>query len=189
MASYLAPTTVGNTRCSSQYQIALDKAESWEKLLRQTKEHVELHMYTDGSANAAKKTSGYAVIILVKLGIALPHLESSTDRTGVTHICPGHWTKPWPLGPSKLRLQQASFGWCRHKPFFRRLRVKMFYDCMAAGRAAGGQWTAPNALGDKTHDLELYLRGQCNIDLELCHVKGPHSADYIRENQVHTYIL
>ena len=45
-------------------------------------------------------------------------------------------------------------------------------DCLAAGRAATGEWAPVDALSVQTHNLELLMREIPGLRLRIEHVKG-----------------
>ena len=49
-------------------------------------------------------------------------------------------------------------------------------DCLAAGRAATGQWAPVDQLSKQIHNLELVLREMNGVEVTIEHVKG-HSGD------------
>ncbi|CAE7731174.1 unnamed protein product [Symbiodinium sp. CCMP2592] len=157
---------------------ALAQTISCEELLSRPRDpgELEVHLYTDGSAAAGHSRSGYAVTILLRLGV----FAAVFGLLGEQLI--GREGSLWPLeAPAALRSEQialvAAMLWVlQFRAFVSELNCTIFFDCMAAGYATNGRWQAPDQFGVQAHLLEMFLREQPGVTIHMEHVKG-HSGD------------
>ncbi|CAE7825551.1 unnamed protein product [Symbiodinium sp. CCMP2592] len=158
----------------------LEDAISCEDLLARPRASGDLTicLYTDGSADQGQQRSGYAVTILLRLG-----LGACVAVYGLlTEQLLGNGGSLWPTdAPAALRAEQvaivAAMLWVlQFRAFTNEVSCKIVFDCMAAGYATDGRWQAPDEFGAQAHLLELFLREQPGLLLSFDHIKG-HSGD------------
>ena len=156
---------------------ALDKAKAIPDLLGQASEDkAEVVLYTDGSAEQLSQRSGYSVIILLRIGAAFAVMGALGGQLR------GSSTTMWPdLEPMALHAEQVALAaallWVlQAQAVLPAFHCSVFYDCLAAGHAADGTWTALNDMGQRTHNMELLIRATPGLHVDFHHVKG-HSGD------------
>ena len=94
----------------------------------------------------------------------------------------GNDDSPWPHGgPAALTSEQvavaAALLWVvQAKTMLPAVDCCVHVDCLAAGRAATGEWAPVDALSVQTHNLELLIREIPGLRLRIEHVKG-HAGD------------
>ena len=151
----------------------LKQAVSWQEVIgRADPSGPRIHIYTDGSANEVDKQSGYSVVILMKI-------DATVALFGVMggQIL-GNPDSPWPcVGPAALTAEQvavaAALLWVvQAKSMLPCIDCSIHFDCLAAGRAATGQWAPVDRLSVQIHNLELAIREIPGVRLEIAHVKG-----------------
>ncbi|CAE7710018.1 unnamed protein product [Symbiodinium sp. CCMP2592] len=132
----------------------------------------QIHVYTDGSANDKQRTSGYAVVILLKWGTAIALFGIIGGQLL------GNEKTPWPLaGPAALTAEQvavaAALLWVvQARTMLPHIDCRLYVDCLAAGRAADGSWAPVDALSVQIHNLELAIRATAGVNISIEHVKG-----------------
>ena len=157
---------------------ALAQTIEWTELLARPRgdDVLELHLYTDGSANNKAKTSGYAVAVLLKLGVYIAVFGIISEQLL------GNAGTPWPVdAPAALRAEQVAITvalmWLlQFQSMLSSVKCEIHFDCLAAGYAATGQWQAPDNFGERAHLLESYIGARPGIDLHMAHVKA-HAND------------
>ena len=131
-----------------------------------------LHIYTDGSACACTGRSGYAVILLLKVGATFAILGVLGEQLL------GNEASEWmPLEPAALHAEQVAAAvallWLvQFRAFMPVIDGHLFVDCLAAGRAVTGQWAPPNELAVRSHNLELIIREMDGVRLQVHHVRS-----------------
>ena len=159
---------------------ALDHSSTWMELLAKPEaaQGLELCLYTDGSASTKPPRSGYAVTILLKLGLCFAVFGIIGDQLI------GASEELWPLdAPAALRSEQVAVAvalmWIlQFRALMPALTCTVSFDCMAAGYATMGKWQAPDEFGERIHLLEMYLREQPGLQLHFEHVKAHHSCPW-----------
>ncbi|CAE7374664.1 Pol [Symbiodinium sp. CCMP2592] len=151
----------------------VEAAPAWPSLLKaKPTGPIQLHVYTDGSACERTGRSGYAVVMLLKIGAVCAVfgvLGGPLEGAACTD---------WPVEqPPALHAEQvavaAALLWLLQlRCFIPQIEAQIFVDCLAAGRAATGQWAPPNELAMHSHNLELILREIDGVHLRIQHIKG-----------------
>eukprot|EP00439_Symbiodinium_sp_Y106_P029976 s4797_g3.t1 len=155
---------------------AVESARPWQDLIHNLGSSPpmppSLHIYTDGSACASTGKSGYAVILLLKVGAACAILGVLGEQLL------GNEASEWlPLEPAALHAEQVAAAvallWLMQlRAFIPVIDGHLFVDCLAAGRAITGQWALPNELAVRSHNLELITREMDGVQLQVHHVKS-----------------
>ncbi|CAE7254963.1 Pol [Symbiodinium sp. CCMP2456] len=149
---------------------------AWSDLLAANSgEHVELCLYTDGSADLKAGQSGYAVTILLKIGAAAAVFGILGGQLHGNEQSLWEETNQPSLGAEQVALAAALLWILQLKAMLQNVKATISYDCYAAGKAADGQWEAPNELGIRTFHLYHAITALPGIELEMNHVKG-HSG-------------
>ena len=128
-------------------EAVLQGAVPWQDLLQRSgRGEPELHIYTDGSAQETTGRSGYSVVILLRLGA----VAAVFGLLGGQLL--GNAASPWPFGgPAALTSEQvavaAALLWVvQAKTMLPAVDCCVHVDCLAAGRAATGEWAPVDAL-------------------------------------------
>ncbi|CAE7209907.1 unnamed protein product [Symbiodinium microadriaticum] len=138
-------------------QDVMDTTSHWSELLfgEATEEKREVHIYTDGSADEKKGTSGYGVVLILKCGTILSLLGILGGQLG------GSDEGLWDLqGPMALRAEQAALAaallWIiQFRCIYPGMACTIRYDCMAAGQGMTGAWAPVDPFEQKVHELAL----------------------------------
>ena len=136
----------------------LQRAVPWADIVaRAPQGGPQIHIYTDGSANDTTRQSGYSAVILMKLGAAVAIFGVLGGQIL------GNPDSPWPRdGPTALTAEQvavaaALLGVVQAKSMLPFIDCNIHVDCLAAGRAATGQWAPVDDLSVQIHNLELAI--------------------------------
>ena len=155
----------------------LQRAVPWADIVaRAPQGGPQIHIYTDGSANDTTRQSGYSAVILMKLGAAVAIFGVLGGQIL------GNPDSPWPRdGPTALTAEQvavaAALLWVvQAKSMLPFIDCNIHVDCLAAGRAATGQWAPVDDLSVQIHNLELAIPELPEIRVGIEHVKG-HAGD------------
>ncbi|CAE7291897.1 unnamed protein product [Symbiodinium sp. CCMP2592] len=133
---------------------------------------VQMHIYTDGSACERTSRSGYAVILLMKIGAACAIFGILGGPLEGADSCAWSLEQLAALHAEQVAVAAALLWLLQLRCFIPRIEALMFVDCLAAGRAATGQWAPPNELAQRSHSLELILREIEGVTLQIQHIKG-----------------
>ena len=156
---------------------ALDKAKAIPDLLGQASETTaEVVLYTDGSAEQLHQRSGYSVIILLRIGAAFAVMGALGGQLKGSSATLWHDLEPMALHAEQVALATALLWILQAQAVLPAFHCNVFYDCLAAGHAADGTWTALNDIGQRTHNIELLIRATPGLCVDFHHVKG-HSGD------------
>ncbi|CAE7768865.1 unnamed protein product [Symbiodinium sp. CCMP2592] len=135
----------------------------------------EFHLYTDGSANETLRQSGYAVVVLFRMGMAVAILGLLGEQLMGNEV--SGWTagEHLALHAEQVALATAMLWVLQMRAVIPHLSSFIHIDCMAAGHAATGTWDPMNFMGSQTRDLELLMQELPGVNLQTQHVKG-HSG-------------
>ncbi|CAE7730122.1 unnamed protein product [Symbiodinium sp. CCMP2456] len=153
---------------------ALKDTVHWSDLLT-TRAHCdrpEVHIYTDGSADERRGTAGYGVVLLLKCGamVALLGLLGEQVLGGGRSLWPVD--DPVALRTEQIALAAAMLWLLQFRGLHPELKATVHYDCLAAGQAATGQWSASDAYGAKIRELEQIIQESSMYPLAMAHVKA-----------------
>ncbi|CAE6939333.1 Pol [Symbiodinium sp. CCMP2592] len=164
---------------------ALAQTVPWPELLARhnVNDLLEIELYTDGSANKDSTKSGFAITILLRVGLCVAVFGVISDQLlGASSV--------WPLdAPPALRAEQVAITvamlWImQFRGLMPSLSCTLCFDCMSAGYAASGRWQAPDQFGEQGHLLELFLREQPGLDLHFAHVRAHEGNPWIELSDV-----
>ncbi|CAE7257034.1 unnamed protein product [Symbiodinium sp. CCMP2592] len=152
---------------------AVQSSVHWADLLPEIMQGTgEFHIYTDGSAQESTARSGYAVVILVKVGAFAAVLGLLGGQIMGNTASPWYATETPALYAEQVALASALLWVLQARAIFPSMRCHLFVDCLSAGNAATGQWDSMNRLGAQTRDLEIFMRELDGLKLDVSHIKS-----------------
>ena len=171
------PNDIDCTEWPGTTRDAIATLPSWPELLcREAVLPIDFALYTDGSADLATQTSGYAVIILA-------HTPAGTALLGAFGAqLAGNPCSPWEAeGPLALHAEHVAIAvallWTmQQRGTLPAMTCAIRFDCTAAGWSAEGSWQPSGSTARIVHHLDMVARATPGIHLSYAHVKG-HSGN------------